>query len=171
MANTYRLIGSKSIPTDGTTSVTFTSIPQNFTDLVLKLSARDDGGNQAYIVLNSSTDVFYTVELTGDGTNASFTSSNGGIPKGTLGYSVNQNTSRTADTFGNAEIYISNYSNSTYNKFFTSDGVEENDATTAFSRLFSSVLEVTTAVSSIKLSSAGTFQTYSTFYLYGVSNA
>jgi hypothetical protein len=169
MANTYELIASKSVPTDGTTSVSFTSIPQTYTDLIIKISARDSGDNQASIKFNSSTTNYSNIRLQGTGALAQ-SATDTSTAKGIIGYSVNQTTSRTASTFGNAEVYIPNYAGST-NKPFSSDGVEENDATTAYSKLFAGLLANTAAITSITLSADGTFETYSNFYLYGIKNS
>jgi hypothetical protein len=42
MAYTYSKIASVTIGSGGSSSINFIAIPQNYTDLILKLSARDD---------------------------------------------------------------------------------------------------------------------------------
>ena len=168
MANTYQLIEAQTLTTT-TASVTFSSIPQTFTDLIIKISARDSGDNQASIKFNSSTTGYSNIRLQGTGVLAQSTTDSS-TAKGIMGYSVNQTTSRTANVFGNAEVYIPNYAGST-NKSFSSDGVEENNAIAAFSKLFTGLLANTAAITSITLSADGTFATDSTFYLYGIKNS
>ena len=59
MANTYTLIEAKSLNTT-TASITFSSIPQTYTDLLVLVSARGDAGGQrdCYISFNGSTSNF-----------------------------------------------------------------------------------------------------------------
>jgi len=149
-------------------SVVFDNIPQTgYTDLKIAVSARDTVDNQASIKFNSSTTGYSNIRLQGTGSLAQSTTDSS-TSKGIIAYSVNQTSSRPANTFGNAEIYIPNYAGST-NKSFSSDGVEENNGTTAYMKLFAGLLANTAAISSITLSAEGVFETGSTFYLYGLA--
>jgi hypothetical protein len=171
MANTYELIEAQTL-TSNTASVTFSSIPQTYTDLIIKISARDGDDNQAFLKFNSSTTGYSAIRLQGTGASAQ-SATDSSTSQGVFAYSVNQNASRTANTFGNSEIYIPNYTGSTA-KSFSSDGVEENNATTAYSKLFAGLLTATAAITSITLSSNTTsaiFYQYSSFYLYGIKNS
>ena len=172
MANTFELIASSTVGSGGVSSIIFSSIPQTYTDLLLKVSIRDGDDNQAFLKFNSSTTGYSALRLQGTGAVAQSTTDSS-TSQGVFGYSVNQNASRTANTFGNAEIYIPNYTGSTA-KSFSSDGVEENNATTAYSKLFAGLLTATAAITSITLSSNTTsaiFYQYSTAYLYGVKSS
>jgi hypothetical protein len=149
-------------------SVVLNSIPQTgYTDLKIVVSARDTGDNQASIKFNSSTTGYSNIRLQGTGSAAQSTTDSS-TSKGIIAYSVNQTSSRPANTFGNAEIYIPNYAGST-NKSFSSDGVEENNGTAAYSKFFAGLLANTAAIESITLSAEGDFEAGSTFYLYGLA--
>jgi hypothetical protein len=72
----------------------------------------------------------------------------------------------TASTFGNLSIYIPNYAGSA-DKNFSVDTVSENNATTAYTQIFTGVWANTAAITQITLSLAN-FAQYSNAYLYGI---
>jgi citrate lyase synthetase len=80
--------------------------------------------------------------------------------------------SDTANTFSNGEIYIPNYTVA-QNRAISAFGVEENNATTAYTTASASLYRSTTAITSITLIYTGgnNHLAGSTFYLYGISNA
>jgi hypothetical protein len=165
---TFTLIESVTVGSGGAASIDFTSIPATYTDLVLKISARDTGDNQAKIQFNLGSPTGYTNRvLEGDGATTYSNSASGSASIN--GYTVNFG-GRTANTFGNADIYIPSYAGSS-NKSFSSDGVEENNATTAYAKMFAGLWSNTTAITSVKLIATTLFVEHSTAYLYGVSNA
>jgi hypothetical protein len=76
----------------------------------------------------------------------------------------------TASTFGSTEIYITNYAGSS-NKCLSSDSVNENNATTAYSVLTAWLWSNTSAITSLSITSDGAgnnFAQYSTATLYGI---
>ena len=175
MPATYTLISSN-VLTSSAASVTFSAIPATYTDLVVRVSARNAGTANAYpsimrVRLNSDTSSLYSsTYLYGqDGTAGSFSESN----TDRIGaYASNSNTS-TSNTFSNVEIYIPSYTAS-QNRPVSVNGAAEINATTANINAASAGLyRSTTAVSSITLSSGNSqdFVSGSSFYLYGISNA
>lgn len=151
----------------GASSISFTSIPQTYTDLKIVLSGRTTQASLAdsvYFTFNSSTANFSSRILYGDGGSASsFTQARyaGSQPGSTA----------TASTFANIELYIPNYAGSN-NKSYSVDAVTENNGTTAYAYLAAGLWSDTTAISSITLTpNAGSFVQYSTATLYGVTSA
>jgi hypothetical protein len=71
----------------------------------------------------------------------------------------------TANTFGNLQFTVPNYSGSA-NKSFTVDVVSENNATTAFQQLFAGLWSNTAAITQVTFSLAN-FAQHSTAYVYG----
>jgi len=149
-------------------SITFSSIPQTYTDLKILVSARSDAsgstGDVVTIELNSSSANFNWINLRGDGQN-DFTSS------ASSGYTFYTSAGlATADTFGNGSIYISNYTAS-QNKSISTDGVSETNGTFGFQTLAATLWSNTAAITSVTLSpNAGTnFVTGSTASLYGIT--
>ena len=164
---TYTQIGSAiTVGSGGASSIDFTSIPSTYTDLVLKVSVRNSGTpDQVIMKVNGSSASLSNRLLYGSGSAAASTS----LTTGYIGTSVDN--TKTASTFNNMEIYISNYAGSS-NKSASADSVMENNATTAFAVLNAWLWSNTAAITSISLTpDSGNFVQYSTAYLYGVSNA
>jgi hypothetical protein len=132
-------------------SIEFTSIPQDFTDLVVLFSARTAATVTApagQILFNGSTVGFSERSLEGSGSAASsFTTTQGFI--GALNW-----TGTTADTFHNTSIYIPNYTGST-NKSFSVDNVTENNATSSIQTIIAGLWSNTAAITSITLRRSG----------------
>ena len=167
MANTYQLIEAKTL-SSSTSSVTFSSIPQTYTDLKMLVSARTDRSGQdndaLYISINSNTSNLTSklLEGIGSGTPNSYTAS------GTIKVFPIVGSTATANTFGNGEIYFSNYTISQY-KSFIGDGVNENNATQAIAGLSANLWSDNAGITSLTFTAIGTnFISDSTFYLYGI---
>ena len=160
---TYIKIASNTVGAGGVASVTFSSIPATYTDLVIKTSARSSTGAYLKISFNGSTSTFSNRALFGNGAAAGSFSTD---PQFTIELSA-----LSGSTFGNGETYITNYTSSNY-KSYSSDSVTEANATTAYTNIQAGLWSTTTAISSITLTpTAGTLAEYSTFTLYGISNA
>jgi len=172
MANTFELISSSTAGAGGVASFTFTSIPSTYTDLVLKLSVRSNRATTQdtfKVTLNSITSGYSFKRVYGDGATAASDGSTGDATM-TVGYSAGN--SATASTFGNVELYIPNYAGSNY-KSVSTDGVGENNGTTAYAGLFASLSANTAAITSITIEggTSATLLQYSSAYLYGVKNS
>ena len=169
MANTYTLIQAVTL-TSSAATIEFTSIPQTYTDLLYKISARMSVDTASvFLRFNGITTDGSTLWIDSDGTSAT----------GNLDSSYQYGpvhgvvtSTKTANVFGNAEIYISNYTSSKH-KSSNTDGVTEHNATATTMALGASRWANTAAITSIQLVSAagGNFVQYSTAYLYGISNA
>ena len=163
MANTYKLIEAKTLSTT-TASVTFSSIPATYTDILIKWSTRSNRSavsDPMRIGFNGSTSSFTNKYLNGSG--SAINSSSGARYIG----EATGNTA-TANTFTNGEIYIPNYAGSNY-KSGSSDTVGENNATEAYATLASTLWSDVSAITSVELTcDNGSFMQYSTFYLYGI---
>jgi hypothetical protein len=171
MATTYTLISSVTVGSGGASSIDFTSIPADYTDLNLLISARNtnasNGSEQIFITLNSSTASFTGRYLIN---NAGGVSSDSNLAR-TVAF-ANRDGS-TASTFSNCSIYIPNYAGSN-NKSISVDTVTENNATTpgVFQYMSANLWSNSSAITSISLTlNSDNFKQYSTAYLYGISNA
>jgi hypothetical protein len=154
-------------------SVTFSNIPQSgYTDLKVTMSARGDGASGSFIcqfngaTTNLSSRVLYGIN--GNATGSSSYSDENSI----WGYTTNSGS--TASTFGNAEIYISNYASSN-NKSVSIDAVNETNAADGRQSITAGLWSSSAAITSITLLSktgsnaATNFTQYSTFSLYGLA--
>jgi hypothetical protein len=175
MANTYTLIASNTLSTSAS-SITFSSIPATYTDLVLRLSARGDravgSASGVYITINGITTSTYSYRsLYGNGTSAASDNSGSVAPSAWGAFLIDQATS-TANTFGNSEIYFPNYAGSS-NKSMSIDSVYEQNGTDAYAYFTAGLWSNTAAITSVKLevNSGTNFVQYSNFYLYGIKNS
>ncbi len=169
MAN-MELITSVTVGSGGAASVTLPAtgtIPQTYTDLKIVVSGRADTTTTGIdILFNGSSTSYSNKRLYGTGSSVASDSA-------ATTYISNimiDDSSYTASTFGNGEIYIPNYTSSNY-KSVSVDGVSENNATTALMMLTAGLWSNTAAITTILLRpNAGNFVQGSTFYLYGISN-
>ena len=167
MAANYVLLEKITVGAAGASSVTFSGIPQTgYTDLVLKISARGDAGaisRSLGLTFNGSSTGYSNRFLQGDGSSAS--SGNGtSIYLGECTAAT-----ATANTFGNQEVYIPNYTSSS-NKSLSVDAVAETNATTQYMSLVADLWANSAAITSMTIVIAtGNFVQGSTFYLYGVA--
>jgi len=172
MANTYTLIASNTVGVLGSSSISFSSIPATYTDLLVSTSARTTAvaTNQAHwIRFNGDTATNYSARLL-EGNGASAASyTNTGYTYIYLGEATAS--TATANTFGSTNAYIPNYAGSTA-KSVSVDAVSETNATTAYADLVTGLWTGTAAINSITiLPTSGNFSQYSTFYLYGIKNS
>ena len=169
MATTFTKIAAVTVGSGGSSSIAFSSIPSTYTDLCLKVSLRSNASriNEDLLVsFNGSTSNRTWTFLEGNGSSASAASGTDGRFS-----TFNANTS-TANTFGNAELYIPNYAGSNY-KSVSIDTVTENNATSAYTEIETALWSNTAAITSITCTLAfGTlFMQYSTATLYGISKS
>jgi hypothetical protein len=169
MANTYKLISAVTVGSGGTTAINFTSIPQTYTDLVLKLSLRI--ASQDYLVKYNGTGSNYSATFL-------YGSGNGGAPSsfrstvaGYIGFT--NDTASEANTFGNNEIYIPSYTVAQAKPINQLGAQERNINTPTYLSETAQLWNNTAAITSIEVTNytGGTIYEYSTAYLYGISNA
>ena len=140
-----RLIESKTLASVST-SVEFTSIPQDGTDLVVLFSSRMSAGGDrdTFISFNGSTSNFSGRSLYGTGAS---------VVSGTQSrfVCVTSGATTTANTFSSSLVYIANYTGAT-NKSFSADSVSENNATTAYQFITGQLWSDTSAITSLSIS-------------------
>jgi hypothetical protein len=175
MPNTYTLIASVTVGSGGASTISFTSIPATYTDLVVKYSLRstanDSGGStpiDVRLTFNGSGSGYSERMLYGTGSSAASAATSGSY----INWAGTQtNNSQTASTFASNDMYIPNYAGST-NKSVSVDGVQENNATAAASRLTAILWSNTAAITSLQLApDYGNFAQYSTAVLYGINKS
>lgn len=175
MPTTYIAIASTTVGAGGASNVTFSSIPQTYTDLIVMGSARSvsSGSGRIRINYNNASDsAFSTKVLWGTGAGAGSFSETGSQNMIASPYSMAND---TANTFTNFQIYIPNYASSKY-KNLSSDAVKENNTSTITNYegmnfsvgIWASASAITTLVIG---SEGGNLTQYSTFTLYGIKNS
>ena len=170
MPATYTLISSNVLTTTQA-SVTFSSIPATYTDLVLRVSARDSSDtpiSTLTMTFNSDTATNYS-ETVLDGSGSAASSSRTTSVNADARVMIQPST-YTASTFGSFELYIPNYLVSA-NKPYSYFGITENNATASYIRTNAALWRNTAAITSISMVAPVNFVSGSSFYLYGISNA
>lgn len=176
MANTYVKLNSITVGASPTTTMSFTSIPATYTNLLVKWSARGDRAAQpaadTYIRLNGDTGANYILRrLEGNGAAASSTLQTTGVTS-LLGGQIPGATA-TASTFSNGEFYIPGY-NESNQKLISIDNVHENNATAGYADLHAGNWTGTAAINQIEIivyTGNGNFVQYSTATLYGIKSS
>jgi hypothetical protein len=173
MPVTYELISSNVLGTAAAT-VTFSSIPATYTDLVVRGSVRS---NRAAVIdigrvrLNGlDTGIYSYTVLQSDGTATSYRDSGANRVEQ---YNFNGDTS-TSNTFTSYEIYIPNYLSTTQKPLSLFTAQETNSATTGDITVSAeaALANLTSAVTSITLGlNFGSYVSGSSFYLYGIKNS
>jgi hypothetical protein len=177
-ASTYVLIASQNL-NSSVASVTFSSIPQTYTDLKLTFSARLDiagvGSSALAYVYNgdnigTGANYDYTL-LTSNGVSA--LSLSGGGNNGQTYIYYTDTAGDTANTFATGDIYIPYYANSSYKKQSFAFHCEENNAASAHMSSTAGIYNQTSPVTSIKVGNfgGGNLIAGSSFYLYGIKNS
>jgi len=166
MALTYVAIATTTVDSGGAANIEFTSIPQTYTDLLVKFSLRTAISNtyeEIRVRFNSNTSSYSQRVLYGTGSIA------GSASNSDIQYFIVNGDTATANTFGNGEVYIPNYAGSNY-KSFMGDTVQENNSSTAYIYANAALWSNTSAITSVKLDPANNFKQYSTATLYGIKN-
>lgn len=181
-APTYFQIATTTVGAGGATTIDFNSIPQTYSDLVIKLSLRSNyatSGDLAPVFMRfngSSASIYSGVEL------VFFQSS---IATATNPYNITNSmfagfansTGPTANTFNSTDIYIPNYTGANF-KSTSIDSAQSQNSTSNYT--FATLIDAglwssTAAITSISLfcgtASNYNFTQYSTATLYGISNA
>ena len=162
------LVSTVTVGAGGAASIEFTNIPQTGKDLLLVASARKTTATQgsSYVELNGSTTGYTTRYLRGNGATVSSATSSA------AGFYVDRwipGSDWTASTFGNAAIYISNYTSSAA-KSASIDSVSEQNTTTSYQTIHAASWTGTNPITSISFDiSADNYAQYSTASLYIIS--
>ena len=173
MANTFVKISSQTVGSGGTASVTFSNIPQTFTDLKVFVSARSSQAatnDAAYCYFNGDSSNYSNRFIYGTGTGTGTASNTTGIYLAPV-----NGDSSTANAVGNLEFYIPNYTSTTNPKSVNVDGVQESNASASFMAISAGLWNPGTqaAITSITIypATGPNWLENSTFYLYGIKNS
>jgi hypothetical protein len=169
MATTFEAIATVTVGSGGAADITFSSIPATYTDLLLKVSARDSRNNNPYnelgVAFNGSATYSRRI-LYGVGSSAGSTSDSTG------NWLYNDGNTASSSVFSNAELYIPNYTSSN-NKSISADVATEDNGTGNALILTAGLATLTSAITSITLTPnlSFSFLQYSTATLYGIKNS
>lgn len=181
MANTYNLIQGYTLGSDVTGGVTFSTIPQTFTHLVFRISARSGQAgaiDDMKISINGNSSATYAnIRLYGEFAGGSFvTGQDGGSAVG-LGQTyigALEGNGSNANIFSSCHLFIPNYTSSVIKNGY-SDSSAQNNSTAASNwnkQLGTIRSSDTNPITSIKIESYNnpTLKTGSTIFLYGLAS-
>jgi hypothetical protein len=165
---TMKLIQTRTLVAPAQT-ISLTSIPQTFTDLLILTGVRGTlaGTSQINFQFNGSSVAAYSDKfLQGTG---SALSSGARATQPVIRITAVTSSGFTANTFSNVSVYIPNYT-SDRNKVVSLDGVIENNATEGYQEIVAGLWSNTEAISSISMTIQGgsNFAIGSTVSLYGI---
>lgn len=168
--STYTLISSQVLGSSAA-SVTFSSIPSTYKDLVLRCSIRDSGSSgssqqQVRVRINGSSAANYSrTNVTGAGSTAA--SGNGTSNTSIAGFYA-PDAGATSNTFNNLEIYIPNYATVQQRQVSVFDVFENNSATVNQINATAALYTDTTIITSLYIDTVSGLVSGSSFYLYGI---
>ena len=167
MPSSRILIASNTL-SSATNTVTFSSIPSTYTDLVLRISCRKDtpGTKGEYIVIFNST--------FGSGTRIVATS--GVVVADRPSTNLRPNTLQsggTSNTYDSTEIYIPNYAGSTSKPVSMFNAQEFDNTSDDQLTLVAALFNITSAITTVSIRNGlgVNFVAGSSFFLYGLKNS
>ena len=167
-------IFTQTVGAGGTGALTFSNIPQGFTDLKIVVSARSllSGFDNLMLRFNNDTNIdnYSTTSVYADGVSVV---SERVLDFYTLSYAAGSlpNALSAANTFGSLDVYIPNYTAATFKQIII-DNVAENNVASLYIRdtMGSSLYQSTAPITSVSVFGFGNLAQHSTVTLYGVSN-
>ena len=174
MPKQYACLAEVTVGAGGASTIDFSSIPQTYTDLLLKVSVRDSRSganlNNVQVSLNGSSSGYSERLLYGNGSTGN-SATNSGSTYWQYQYVPSANIA--ANTFGNWEIYIPNYTNTTINKAGSIDSTTEGNTANTLIAINSVLWSNTAAINRVTINPDGayTFLQHSTATLYGITKS
>jgi hypothetical protein len=160
MANTYKLIEAQTLVTN-TATVNFTSIPQTYTDLVVRVSAKSNSSTWGDVVIrfNGGGGTYYNVRIYGNGA---------GTGSDTSEWTNYSAVGNGTYQFSNIEYYIPDYASNRNKSWLVHNANAQNHANQGFQTVAGGNWNGA-AITSVQITDYNTtMQAGSTFYLYGI---
>ena len=166
-----KIIERAEVTTSTQASITFSSIPADYTDLYLVVSGKSTRTNSPrdnlYMQFNGTTSGYSYVYLDGSGSSTT-TSASSSQSQISITWALSTNFSGLTSVFGSAGIYITNYLGSS-GKSVSSDETGLRNSTDSHLAIQASLSNVTSPITSIYITPEnGDFVQYTTATLYGV---
>lgn len=148
--------------TGSSPTIELTSIPADYTDLFLVYSLRSTTtGNTEFNIKLNSTNPTQRILISNYSTGSAASNTNNWLQAPA--------SSNTADTYGNGQIYIPNYTGTTQKSASVDNVTETNGASFVHAQITAALYNVTTAVTSIQVTDIyGNWTADSSVYLYGI---
>jgi hypothetical protein len=174
MPDTMTLIASYTV-TSAQSSIDFTSIPSTYSDLCIKLSGRHTtagGEDTPFVRFNSdSTSNYYFVFGSGRG---GVPTASGAVPTTSFWCGTIPGAGDTSGSFSNIEIYVPNYTSTTFKKAIRAESIVSGMTATLYQRTFGGYWNApAAAINRVTLGivSGYNFEVGTTAYIYGIKNS
>jgi hypothetical protein len=173
---TYKLIASYTANAAGINTITFSSIPQTYTDLVLiyNLRGSQSGGVlNTQVRLNGVTTTSYREKMVRNYNGSAYSAQDTST---SFEYNYAVPSDNAANLFGPSQYYFVDYTNASENKSGNAMGNVLNTTSTRTHIQWNSYFQndITSAITSLSITNgfgSDTYVQYSTAYLYGISKA
>ena len=162
MTLTYEAISSQTL-TSAQATVTFSSIPSTYTDLVLIANVQHSVGSGNYLRINGDTGNNYSITWIAGHSGGAVSSRNSN--QNLIDIGAHYAAAPTSGSFAILQVNFMNYSNTTTNKTMLA---RYNDAAGSDVEANVSLYRSTSAISSFALTNNGNFNAGCTFSLYGI---
>lgn len=164
----WTVIAHTEVGSGGVSNIEFTSIPQTYTDLLVLYSLRESPANiiaNTFFTINGTSTNYSERMLRGlSGVAAGFSQSSSSIQ-----WIYIPGSSATSNTFGNARVYIPNYTEATA-KSISIDVVTEDNSADSTVVINAALWNNTAAITSLKIApSSSNIVQYSSATLYGIT--
>ena len=131
-------------------SVVFSSIPQGYTDLMVKVSAADSSGNQTiHFIINNDSASNYSERILRAYAAANVMSQVSLSRANIFSYSMGDTPTVGAKIYNNMEIYIPNYTSANYKSISVDGAVDSNTSTVNEASLIAGLWSSTAAITSL----------------------
>jgi len=171
MALTNKIIEAKTLDSN-TSTVTFSLIPDTYTDLVLLASLRCSATDSQGVLCRLNSDTgnnyhFRSVYVGSGSAKGSYTSRNAS----SVTFGSAQNTNAPSNTFSSHRLYIPRYTSSFYKSLVQESVSEHNTNASAYHDYTNGFWRNTAVITTIAFTiyNGSNFLAGSTFYLYGIN--
>jgi hypothetical protein len=142
----------------------------------LKVSSRGNSGNGSQAVrirYNNDSSSIYNVGLMRGAGSGTVGQTSPATTTYSLNYSLSNGSAESANAFSVGEFFIPRYSGTSFNKQSLCISAGENNATLSYMGISANIWTSIAAITSLVITPevASTFNTYSSFSLYGIKNS
>lgn len=183
MPNTMKLISAQTVGAGGAANITFSSIPQTYTDLRLYMSTRvtnnGEGNNppisRGEVTFNGNGTGYSIVMLYALPNQSPTQNAASGVGSGRSFYFGSSSSQlATEGAFASSNVYIQDYTSTTKFKTYSIESVVETNSLSGELDILAGCWNNNAAITSIKINPydlTASFAQHSTMYLYGISKS
>jgi len=169
--STYKKLSSTTVGSGGATSITFSSIPQTYTDLVVHITSRTSGAYWVYPIINGNLTAGCWSNDIGEATSTTYTQIKS-LTEANY-FLLNTQTGDTTNSWAMGTVYINDYTSSINYKSILGDSTQASNTASSFLGISGALYSNPAPITSFGLYVFGGVQTFlegTTATLYGIFN-